>query len=279
MAATRKRASARAPTARRGARGGGRSRRRGGVRRGVRIGLPARPRLPRLPPLDQRGRDVLGLALVAMGVFMGFVLYGGWDGGRAGHGLAVALGWLLGRARVLAPVTLVVAGGVLLLRPVLPALRPLRAGAICLYASITLALAAGTLGVSSGPGARDSGWTSAFLQAHGGVVGEALYQATHRMVQGLGVNILVVFLFLVGVILLSGASLASVLRATGSGVVDTTRRVRGLADARTAANGRQAPPADPGEDPEDHHADRAGPVTVPDPDPGALVVRATHVEG
>ena len=63
---------------------------------------------------------MLGLALVAVGVFMAFVLYGGWDGGRAGHGLAVALGWVLGRARVFAPVTLVLAGGVLLLRPVLP---------------------------------------------------------------------------------------------------------------------------------------------------------------
>ena len=98
---------------------------------------------------------MLGLALAAIGVFMGFVLYGGGDGGRAGHGLAVALGWVLGRARVLAPVTLVAAGGVLLLRPVLPALRPLRAGVICLFASVTLALAAGTLGVSSGSaGAR-----------------------------------------------------------------------------------------------------------------------------
>jgi len=213
-----------------------------------------------------------------MGVFMGFVLYGGWDGGRAGHGLAVALGWLLGRARVLAPVTLVVAGGVLLLRPVLPALRPLRAGAICLYASITLALAAGTLGVSSGPGGKASGWTSAFLQGHGGVVGEALYQATHRMVQGLGVNILVVFLFLVGVILLSGASLAGVLRATGSGVIDTTRRVRGLADARSAASAQRASRPAPSEDLQDRRSDRAG-LTVPDPDPGALVVRATHVEG
>jgi S-DNA-T family DNA segregation ATPase FtsK/SpoIIIE len=76
--------------------------------------------------LDQRERDVLGLALVAFGVFMGFVLYGGWNGGRAGHGLAVALGWMLGRARVLTPVALVVGGGALLLRPVLPALRPLR---------------------------------------------------------------------------------------------------------------------------------------------------------
>ena len=31
--------------------------------------------LPRMPVLDQRQRDILGLALLALGVFMGFVLY------------------------------------------------------------------------------------------------------------------------------------------------------------------------------------------------------------
>jgi DNA segregation ATPase FtsK/SpoIIIE, S-DNA-T family len=111
-----------------------------------------------LPVLEQRQRDVLGLALIALGVFMGFVLYGSGSpapGGKAGHALAVAFGWALGRARVLAPVTLVLGGGVLLLRPVLPALRPLRTGAACVFSGITLALAAGTLGLSSSspPGA------------------------------------------------------------------------------------------------------------------------------
>jgi S-DNA-T family DNA segregation ATPase FtsK/SpoIIIE len=226
---------------------------------------------PRLPKLDQRGRDVLGLALVAVGAFMGFVLYGGWDGGRAGHGISVGLGWILGGARVLAPIALVVGGGVLLLRPVLPALRPLRTGAICLFASITLALAAGTLGVSSGPAGGHADWTSRSLQAHGGVLGEALYQATHRLVGGLGVNILVVFLLLVGVILLTGASLAGVLRATGSGLVDTTRRVRTLTDARgpRPVAGADGPATD---------GERA-PIAVPEPALEELVVRATHVEG
>ena len=142
--------------------------------------------------LEQRERDVLGLALLAAGIFMGFVLYGGWNGGRAGHGLAVALGWMLGRARVLAPVALAAGGVALLARPMLPAVRPLRSGALCVFASVTLALAAGTLGLSSGPGGRGSAWGSAFLQAHGGVVGEALYQPAHRLVQSVGVEILVV---------------------------------------------------------------------------------------
>src|SRR6476660_6274641 len=112
--------SARSAPARRSSRAG-RRRRRGAS------GMLGALRAPSLPVLDQRQRDVLGLALIAAGVFMGFVLYGsgGADaGGRAGHAIAVALGWTLGRARGLAPVALALAGGVLLLRPVLPAVRP-----------------------------------------------------------------------------------------------------------------------------------------------------------
>ena len=180
--------------------------------------------------LDQRQRDVLGLALMAAGVFLGFVLYGGWDGGHGGHAVAVALGWVLGRARVLAPVALFAAGGALLLRPVLPAMRPLRTGSICLFAGITLALSAGALGVSSSAATGRAAWTSAHLQSHGGVVGQALYEASDRLVQSVGVDILVVFLLLTGVILLTGASLAGVIRATGGAVADTTRLVRDLAE-------------------------------------------------
>ncbi|HEY5044533.1 MAG TPA: DNA translocase FtsK [Solirubrobacteraceae bacterium] len=205
---------------------------------------------------------MIGLGLVAVGIFMGFVLWGHWNGGRAGHGLAVGLGWTVGRARVLAPIALVGGGGALLLRPVWPALRPLRTGAVCLSASIVLALAAGTAGVSSGVGGASSkgaSWTSAFLQAHGGVVGEALYQASHRLVQSVGVDILVVFLFLVGVILLTGASLASAIRATGSGVADTTRMLKAHRP-RTAV--REASES----------------LHPPEPEPQELIVRATHVE-
>src|SRR5262249_59012523 len=110
-------------------------------------------------------RDVLGLGLIAVGVFLGFVLYGGWNGGRAGHGLAVALGWTLGKARALAPIALIAAGGALLLRGVLPAVGRLRAGAVCLFASLTLALAAGTLRGGPGPGGKQASWASPFLPA------------------------------------------------------------------------------------------------------------------
>src|ERR1700732_3860169 len=198
MANTRKRAPARkgagrTPAARRSTGGRARARPRSRRRRRARgFSWPALRMPLHLPELDQRQRDVIGLGLIAAGIFMGFVLWGSKGqpdpGGRVGHGLAVALGWAAGKARGLAPVALVGAGGALLLRPVWPSLRPLRAGAVCLFASITLALAAGALCVGPGVGAssRGTSWTSAFLQAHGGVAGEALYQAAHRLVQGVG---------------------------------------------------------------------------------------------
>ncbi|HEX5224789.1 MAG TPA: DNA translocase FtsK [Solirubrobacteraceae bacterium] len=227
-----------------------------------------------LPVLDQRQRDIVGLALLALAVFSGFVLYsaGAQAGGRAGDALATALGWMLGGARVLAPVALGVAGGVFLLRPVLPALRPLRTGAVCAFAAVTLALAAGTLGLSSGPHHGGAAWSSAHLQAHGGIAGEALYQLAHRLVQDVGVQILVVFLALAAVILLTGASLASALRATGHGLIDTTRMVRAAGErrARARAGEERAPAA------ADERDDAL--LHPPDPDPEKLVVRATHVE-
>jgi DNA segregation ATPase FtsK/SpoIIIE, S-DNA-T family len=231
-------------------------------------------RLPHWPVLDQSQRDVAGLALAAVGVFMGFVIYGHWDGGRIGHGLDVAVGWCVGEARVLAPVALVASGAALLLAGVMPARRPLRTGALCVFAAVTLALAAGTLGVSDGTpdGASSGQWRSAFLQSHGGIAGQGLYWVAHRMVQTVGVDILVVFLALVGTILLSGASLAAALKATGSGLVDTSRvlRARAVEIERSSRERLQ----------ERSLAQHGEPEAMipPEPAPDELIVRATHVE-
>jgi DNA segregation ATPase FtsK/SpoIIIE, S-DNA-T family len=289
MPSTRKRAPARSKakakgrtTAARKTRGRPATRRRTGGRGGGPSGLASL--LPRGLPgfaLDQRARDVIGLALVALGVFMGFVLYGGWDGGRAGHGLAVAFGWLLGRARVLAPVALIAAGLTLLLREMIAMRRsllrdPRTIGAICLFAAATLALAAGTFGVSHGAGTNETAWTSAFMQAHGGVVGEALYQLAHRFVQDVGVDILVIFLLLVGAILVTGASLGGTLRATGSGVAETTRMMR----ARGACQEPEGEDAGGITDEFDIDAyANSATLRPPEPDGQELVIRATHVEG
>jgi S-DNA-T family DNA segregation ATPase FtsK/SpoIIIE len=183
----------------------------------------------RLPVLEQRHYDLLGLALFAAGTFLAFPLYLGWDGGAGGAALVDGLRWTFGQVAFAVPIALVLAGGVLVLRPVLPAVRPLRTAAVCLLLALVLAFAAGTAGLGDGP-VRAGDWTTRILEDRGGATGQALYSGASRVVGQVGSHILAVFLFLAGLLLLTGASIAGVVRATGSGVADTTRVIR-----RTAA--------------------------------------------
>ena len=179
-----------------------------------------RPAWPHLPELEQRQLDLIGLGLIALAVFFCFLVYGGMDGGRAGDWTVDSLRWLLGAVHYGVPAALLAAGAILVLRPVLPAVRPFRAGAICLFAALCLGLAAGTLGL--GPdGGRPGFWDPEWVRTRGGMAGEALYWASSTLIGGVGAHILAVFLFLAGVLLLTGASVAGVVKATA----DSTTRV------------------------------------------------------
>jgi len=199
--------------------------------------------------LQQRHFDVFGLGLVALGVLLGFVLYGHWDGGRAGDWLAKAFAWLIGEARLGIPVALVGAGGVLVMRPLIPTVKPFRAGAILLFAAGTLALA--------GNGGAHAFWSAAYFRSHGGVLGQGELWAASRLLGVTGAHILAVFLVLAGVVLLSGGSLAAAVRHAGAGLA-RARRAR----AASAASARRT-------------AER---VIPPEPEERELIVRATHVE-
>ena len=129
-----------------------------------------RPTLPRLPELEQRQLDLLGLGMVALGVFFGFLVYGHSDGGEAGGWTVDSMRWLLGAVHNAVPPVLIAVGALIVMRPVLPAVRPIRAGGICLFAALCLGLAAGTLGL--GPeGVRHGFWdpdVRAPARRHGG---------------------------------------------------------------------------------------------------------------
>ncbi len=86
-----------------------------------------------LPALEQRQLDLIGLGTVGLGLFFGFLVYAGWEGGRVSSEAVEALRWLLGAGHYLVPVALVAAGAIVMLRPVLPTIRPFRSGAICLF--------------------------------------------------------------------------------------------------------------------------------------------------
>ncbi|HEV2819651.1 MAG TPA: DNA translocase FtsK 4TM domain-containing protein, partial [Solirubrobacteraceae bacterium] len=178
-----------------------------------------------LPVLEQHHVDLIGLGLVAAGVFLAFPLYLGWDGGTVGEAVADALALLAGVVGLAAPVALVATGALLVLRPVLPAVRPLRAGALCLFAGVTLALAAGTLGL--GPdGAREGFWDPEVFRPRGGIAGEALLWVSSTLFSTVGAHILAVFLLAAAVLLLTGATIAGVVRTTSTSIADHTRNLR-----------------------------------------------------
>src|SRR5688500_13656586 len=151
---------------------------------------------PAVPQLEQRHFDLIGLGLVAFAIFLAFIVYLGWDGGEGGRRLVDGLERLVGAVHYLVPVALLAAGAVLVMRPVLPAVRPFRAAGACLFLAGCLGLAAGTLGLGGGREVEDNG----------GLAGEGLYELTSTLLGAVGSHIVAVFLFLAGVLLLTGAS-------------------------------------------------------------------------
>jgi S-DNA-T family DNA segregation ATPase FtsK/SpoIIIE len=216
--------------------------------------------VPRLPELDQQQLDLIGLGLVGVAVLLTAVLYLGRAGGQAGEGLADGILFLLGGAGYLAPVALFAAGAVLVLRPVLPTLRPLRTGAACVVCALTLGLAAGSFGLGPGDVPRDGFLDAGYLRGHGGLLGEVLFRVTSTLFSKAGAHIVFTFLLLAGVLLLTGASVAGVVHATGRGLVTTRERVRRSTRELTAVLGEPAQPR---------------PEGPPEVEP---LVRATHVE-
>src|SRR4051812_49587182 len=78
-----------------------------------------------MPVLEQRHLDLLGLGLVALAVFLAFVLYGGHGAaGGAGNAPLDGLGWGVRGGGYPPPPALAPAGGGLLPRPPLPPARP-----------------------------------------------------------------------------------------------------------------------------------------------------------
>ena len=191
---------------------------------------------------------MLGLALAALGVLLGFVLYAHWDGGSVGDWTAKALAWLIGEAKLGIPVALAGAAVLLWLRPVMPTVRPFRAGAVLLLAARALALA--------GSAPAHGYWSAAYFRSHGGLVGQSELWAASRLIGTTGARILGVFLALAGVILLSGGSLAALLRKGGVSLVHAAQAQRAAAA-------------------ENRRAERLAP---PEPEDRELIVRATHVE-
>src|SRR3954471_6555522 len=180
----------------------------------------------RMPHLDDHQLDIVGLGLVALAAFFAPVFYLDWDGGKVGEALASGFVFLLGGVAYLVPVALFATGTLIVLRPLLPTLRPFRAGAICLVLALMLGLAGTLFGLGPSHPPRDEFFQPDYFRDHGGLFGEALYWSSSTLFSRFGSYLIFVFLLVAGVLLLTGASIAGVIAATRESVSETRRRVR-----------------------------------------------------
>ena len=141
-------------------------------------------------PRSEHHPELIGLGLLALGVFLASILYAGWDGGIVGGGIADGFHEAFGAAAYAAPLALVVIGGLMVVRSALVDVRPFRTGLPILAVGLLLALG----------------------REHGGYAGRGL-EATFGFLLGeTGTAILGATLLAVGAVLLSGASLGAILR-------------------------------------------------------------------
>ncbi|MDX6584169.1 MAG: segregation ATPase FtsK/SpoIIIE, family [Solirubrobacterales bacterium] len=198
--------------------------------------------------LEQRHYDVIGLALVASAIYLAFVLYLGWDGGRVGGWLADGLEQGFGRVAYVVPIALFGWGVSLIARPWIAAPSALNAGGVLVLAALLLAFAAQTAGLGPERPHRHDYFEQSFMVEHGGAIGESLYWASTTLFQRLGAHILVLLMFVSGALLLTGTTLGALFGATGRAVKRAGTGTREVARTmRTQRHGTAEPWGDVGD--------------------------------
>jgi DNA segregation ATPase FtsK/SpoIIIE, S-DNA-T family len=199
--------------------------------------------------LEQRHYDLIGLALIALAVYLAFVLYFGWDGGRVGGWTQTGLTDVVGKVAYVVPIALGGWGVALIMRPSLRAPAAIDAGGALVVLALALAFAAGTLGLGPDHPVRHSYFHPAFFRTHGGAVGEALYWASTTLFQRLGAQILAVLMFVSGALLLTGSTIAGLLGGAQRAAKGAGRSTRELARTVRIQNMAAGDPYEPaGED-------------------------------
>ena len=202
-------------------------------------------------PRSHQHPELWGLGLVVVGLFLGSVLYAGWDGGPVGKAAADGVRALVGAAAYLAPVALVGVGGLMVGRSALVDFRPFRVGLGVLAVGVLISLGSD----------------------HGGYAGEALGGTLENLTGETGAFLAGVAATIVGALLLSGASAGAILRRTGHVVrrAAETRRARPQRPLRTPAPvSTPAPVLAPSSTPVD--AEHAWPDVVSSAEPPPLLV-------
>jgi DNA segregation ATPase FtsK/SpoIIIE, S-DNA-T family len=148
--------------------------------------------------------ELIGLGLVALGIFLASILYFGWSGGMIGGGFADTFTAALGDAAYVAPVAFLVIGGLMVAKSALVDVRPFRTGLI----------------VSA------FGLLAALGSAHGGALGDGVEALFGLLLGSTGTMILGVLALIVGCLLLTGASAGAIVRRSGHAVKRAHHRAR-----------------------------------------------------
>ena len=155
---------------------------------GARRRKPAGRAKRRRSALDGQARELTGLGLVAIGVFLGVSIFLGFGAGPVGGWLEDGLRLLVGSAVALAPAVLIALGIALILDHPLLAARPMRTGLLIGGIALLIALAGGVVG----SGAERDTWFDAGLSERGGYIGEMGYYATSNTVGSIGTALIVI---------------------------------------------------------------------------------------
>jgi DNA segregation ATPase FtsK/SpoIIIE, S-DNA-T family len=146
--------------------------------------------------------ELVGLALVFLGAFLAIPLWLGWNSGIVGEKIVSGLDGLVGDARVLVPLVLLLIGGLMVGRSSLVSVRPFRTG-----------LVVTSLGLMTVLGAE-----------RGGASGEALELLVGHLLGETGTTVLGVFALVAGGLLLTGASLGAMLRRSAHAARHTAKK-------------------------------------------------------
>jgi S-DNA-T family DNA segregation ATPase FtsK/SpoIIIE len=146
--------------------------------------------------------ELIGLGFVALGVFLGFVVWAGWNGGYVGGWIGNGLDVLIGAAMLALPAALVIVGALMVARSDLVDVRPFRTGIFVLACGLMI-----TLG-----------------KDQGGYVGTLLGGGLALAIGSTGVAIAGILTLLVGGLLVTGASAGAMIRSSGRAVHQAARR-------------------------------------------------------
>jgi S-DNA-T family DNA segregation ATPase FtsK/SpoIIIE len=160
--------------------------------------MPSRVKRKKRARKRTRGRghqhpELVGLGLLALGIFLGSVVWAGWNGGYVGRWIGDGLFALIGGATLGLPLALAIVGALMVARSDLVEVRPFRTGLFVFACGLMI-----TLG-----------------KDQGGYLGNLLGGGLGLAIGSTGVAIAGILTLLVGALLVTGASAGAMVRSSG----------------------------------------------------------------